>query len=118
MALQARQHLVVTGYDASLCAARIRQLGGPYPIVETSRQSEAEIFSFFERETPFILVAAAHEIQRGSWRRRVDFSLTLWSGPGLRQQLFFPVPAAVANLTELESMWIQGEQMQRLREIK
>ncbi|WP_270190416.1 FtsK/SpoIIIE domain-containing protein [Holdemania filiformis] len=116
--LQARQHLVVTGYDASLCAARIRQLGGPYPIVETSRQSEAEIFSFFERETPFILVAAAHEIQRGSWRRRVDFSLTLWSGPGLRQQLFFPVPAAVANLTELESMWIQGEQMQRLREIK
>ena len=117
--LHSRQHLVVLSCEAKLCAARIRQLGGgPYPIVDVSRLDEAEIIAFLEGEAPFVLVGTASDLQRSTWRRLVDFSLTLWSGPGLRQQLFFPVPATMANLTDQESMWIQNEQMQRLKEIE
>ena len=77
-----------------------------------------DIAAFFEEAAPFVLVSSARTLQQSSWRGRVDFSLTLWIGSGLHQQLLFPLPAPIPKLGAWDRLWIQRESMQRLKEIE
>ena len=117
--LQPHQHLVVILNEPQRAEGLLKQLRcSPYPVVDAENSQEADIAAFFEEAAPFVLVSSARTLQQSSWRGRVDFSLTLWIGSGLHQQLLFPLPAPIPKLGAWDRLWIQRESMQRLKEIE